>query len=147
MIDRYLRDVQGARHRLAPVGSDLRSRRSRPGENRASRRCKPERLAPVMSDLRSRRSRMAGSVNTGSYWRDRGPGARPTALHRSGAICDYADRGRRRRFAAVATQALADLKPIAAARLARDIDHSSKPPTTQSAAARATGSTPPATPP
>src|SRR5436305_11384832 len=45
----------------------------------------------------------AGSVNTGSYWRDRGPGARPTALHRSGAICDYADRGRRRRFAAVAT--------------------------------------------
>src|SRR6478672_13146042 len=75
----------------------------------------------------------AGSVNTVSYWRDRGPGARPTALHRSGAICDYADRGRRRRFAAVATQALADLKPIAAARLARDIDHSSKPPTTQSA--------------
>ena len=36
MVDRYLRDVQGARHRLAPVGSDLRSRRSRPGENRVS---------------------------------------------------------------------------------------------------------------
>src|SRR6478672_3666565 len=49
----------------------------------------------------------AGRVNTGSYWRDRGPGARPTALHRSGAICDYADRGRRRRFAAVATRATA----------------------------------------
>src|SRR6476646_735118 len=49
----------------------------------------------------------AGSVNTGSYWRDRGPGARPTALHRSGAICDHADRGRRRRFAAVATRATA----------------------------------------
>src|SRR6478752_9798662 len=29
MVDRYLRGVQGARHRLAPVGSDLRSRRSR----------------------------------------------------------------------------------------------------------------------
>src|SRR6478735_4167733 len=88
------------------------------GENRVSRRCKSERLAPVMSDLRSRRSRMAGSVNTGSYWRDRGPGARPTALHRSGAICDYADRGRRRLFTAVATPAAADLKPNAAARLA-----------------------------
>src|SRR5215212_7536554 len=50
----------------------------------------------------------AGSVNTGSYWRDRGPGARPTALHRSGAICDYADRGRRRRLAAVATPAAAN---------------------------------------
>src|SRR6476620_9392790 len=36
MDDRYLRDVQGARHGLAPVGSDLRSRRSRPGENRVS---------------------------------------------------------------------------------------------------------------
>src|SRR6476660_194873 len=68
----------------------------------------------------------AGSVNTGSYWRDRGPGARPTALHRSGAICDYADRGRRRRFAAVATPADAHLKPNAAARLARDIDQSSR---------------------
>src|SRR6478609_8416266 len=57
----------------------------------------------------------AGSVNTGSYWRDRGPGARPTALHRSEAICDYADRGRRRRFAAVATPTIAvDLRPIAA---------------------------------
>src|SRR6478672_1700188 len=31
-----------------------------------SRRCKSERLAPVMSDLRSRRSRMAGSVNIGN---------------------------------------------------------------------------------
>src|SRR6476661_7432530 len=38
MDDRYLRDVQGARHGLAPV----------------------------MSDLRSRRSRMAGSVNIGN---------------------------------------------------------------------------------
>src|SRR6476469_9660753 len=33
MIDRYLRDVHGARHRLAPVGGDLRSRRSRPAIN------------------------------------------------------------------------------------------------------------------
>src|SRR6476619_8433122 len=68
----------------------------------------------------------AGSVNTGSYWRDRGPGARPTALHRSGAICDYADRGRRRRFAAVATPAATDLKPIAAPRLATDTDRPSR---------------------
>src|SRR6478752_4272100 len=97
MISRYLRDVQDSRMRLAPV----------------------------MSDLRSRRSRMAGSVNTGSYWRDRGSGARPTALHRSGAICDYADRGRRRRFAAVTTPSFAHLLPFEVARLAGNTDQPS----------------------
>src|SRR6476620_12200139 len=106
MIDRYLRDVQGARHRLAPVGSDLRSRRSRPGENRVSRRCKSERLAPVMSDRRSRRSRMAGSVNIGNI----------------GATEDAA----RRRFAAVVTPTATQVKPTVAARLARDTDQSSQ---------------------
>src|SRR6476646_10656693 len=99
MIDRYLRAVQGARHRLAPFGSDLRSRRSQ----------------------------MVGNVNTGSYWRDRGPGARPAALYRSGAICDYADRGRRRRFAGVATPASPTTDLLVAARLARDVDQSSRP--------------------
>src|SRR6476469_8621439 len=89
MIDRYLRDVLD-------------------GENRVSRRCKSERLAPVMSDLRSRRSRMAGSVNIGNI----------------GATEDAA----RRRFAAVATHAPSHDQPHAAARLARDIDQSSRYP-------------------
>src|SRR6476646_387469 len=117
MVGRYLRDVQGAGLCLAPVGSDLRSRRSQPGENRVSQGSR-ERQYPVV-------------------WRDRGPGARPTALHRSRAICDYADRGRRRPFAAVATPAAAHLKPNAAARLARDIDQPSPASATTSPTSRA----------
>jgi hypothetical protein len=57
-----------------------------------------ERLAPVMSDLRSRRSPMEGASIPGRI--------------------DATEDTARRRFAAVATLAPADLQPSAAARLA-----------------------------
>src|SRR6478672_8964063 len=85
MTARYLRGVQGARHRLAPVGSDLRSRRSRSGENRVSQ------------GSRERQYR--------GYWRDRG--RRETTVRSRSHLAD------------------ADLRPPAAARLARDTDQSS----------------------
>src|SRR5437763_5535552 len=71
------------------------------------RQVQGECLAPVISDLRSRRSRMAGSVNIGNI----------------GATEDAATR----RFSAVATQTASDTRPLAAARLARDIDQPSRP--------------------
>src|SRR6476660_7691926 len=105
MVDRYLRGVQGARHRLAPVGSDLRSRRSRPGENRVSQvqvgtTCTGHERSAItqIANGRARQYR--------EYWRDRGR--------------------RETTFAAVATPTLSHVQPPAATRLAGDIDRPSR---------------------
>src|SRR5919205_4276467 len=71
MIDRYLREVQGARRSLAPVTSDLRSRRSRVGENRVS---PGARRTPCTGHERSAMTQIANGRERQyrEYWRDRG---------------------------------------------------------------------------
>src|SRR5436190_10029365 len=79
MIDRYLRDVQGERLCLAPVGSDLRSRRSRRARTESRAGASPTAL-PIGSDLRSRRSRTETTVRSRSPPNHREP--RPVAAAR-----------------------------------------------------------------